>query len=140
MYWAGAALRPMGPELAGSPAGRAVLYGAIVSRPSRVGAEQAAGDMTAFVGAKPAIRAILAEAFPFAARVPLEVPVTIGWGTRDLLLPPRQALVAGTPLPGARIVPLPGGGHVPMTDDPDLVADGLLARTRLPVLASSSPA
>ena len=135
MYSAGAALRPLGPAMAGSTAGRAVLYAAIVSRPSRVGPEQAAGDMTAFVGAKPAIRAILAEAFPFTARVPLEVPVTIGWGTRDLLLPPRQALVAGTRLPGARIVPLPGCGHVPMTDDPDLVADVLLAGSRLPVLA-----
>ena len=40
--------------------------------------------------------------------------------------PPRQALVAMGRLPGARFVPLPGCGHVPMTDDPALVAKVLL--------------
>jgi pimeloyl-ACP methyl ester carboxylesterase len=35
-------------------------------------------------------------------------------------------LVAKARLPQARIRPLPGCGHVPMTDDPALVADVLL--------------
>jgi pimeloyl-ACP methyl ester carboxylesterase len=35
-------------------------------------------------------------------------------------------LAAKARLPGARIRPLPGCGHVPMTDDPALVADVLL--------------
>jgi pimeloyl-ACP methyl ester carboxylesterase len=131
MFAAGAVLAPAGGVLAGSAAGRGVMYAAVVSRPSRVSAGQAAGDMAAFVAAKPAVRAILAEAFPFAGRVPAGVPVTIGWGTRDVLLPPRQALVAGARLPGARLVWLPGCGHVPMTDDPDLVAQVLLAGSRL---------
>jgi pimeloyl-ACP methyl ester carboxylesterase len=135
MYSAGTALSPLGPRLAASTAGRAVLYAAIVARPSQVSAEQATGDMAAFMRAKPAMRAILAEAFPFAGRVPAEVPVTVGWGTRDLLLPPRQALVAGARLPAAQVVWLPGCGHVPMTDDPDLVADVLLAGSRQPVPA-----
>ena len=42
------------------------------------------------------------------------------------MLPPRQVLRAKELLPGARILPLPGCGHVPMTDDPALVADILL--------------
>ncbi|WP_308296249.1 alpha/beta fold hydrolase [Streptomyces sp. ISL-96] len=50
------------------------------------------------------------------------VPVTIAWGTRDRLLPPRQAERAKAMIPGARLVPLPGCGHVPMADAPDLVA------------------
>jgi pimeloyl-ACP methyl ester carboxylesterase len=131
MCAAGAVLRPAGPALAGSAAGRAVMYAAAVARPSRVSAGQAAGDMAAFVAARPAVRAILAEAFAFAGRVPAGVPVTIGWGTRDVLLPPRQALVAGARLPGSRVVWLPGCGHVPMTDDPDLVAEVLLAGSRV---------
>jgi pimeloyl-ACP methyl ester carboxylesterase len=136
MSAAGAALRPAGGVLAGCTAGRAVLYAAIVARPSRVSAGQAAGDLAAFVRARPAVRAILAEAFPFAARIPAGVPVTVGWGTRDLLLPPRQALVAAARLPGARVVWLPGCGHVPMTDDPALVAGVLLAGSRLPAPAA----
>jgi pimeloyl-ACP methyl ester carboxylesterase len=135
MCGAGVVLRPAGAGLAGSVAGRAVMYAAAVARPSRVSAGQAAGDMAAFVRARPAVRAILAEAFPFAGRVPAGVPVTIGWGTRDVLLPPRQALVAAARLPGARVVWLPGCGHVPMTDDPDLVAEVLLAGSRVPAPA-----
>jgi pimeloyl-ACP methyl ester carboxylesterase len=55
------------------------------------------------------------------------VPVTIGWGTRDRLLIPRQAERARAMLPRARHVPLPGCGHIPMSDDPDGVAALLLA-------------
>jgi pimeloyl-ACP methyl ester carboxylesterase len=35
---------------------------------------------------------------------------------------------------------LPGCGHVPMTDDPALVAEVLLAGSRLPVPAVPGPA
>jgi pimeloyl-ACP methyl ester carboxylesterase len=55
------------------------------------------------------------------------VPVTIGWGTRDRLLIPRQAERARVMLPQARHVPLPGCGHIPMSDDPEGVAALLLA-------------
>ena len=82
--------------------------------------------MTAFLEAKSIMRAILDEASLFTAHIPRQVPVTIGWGTRDLLLPPRQAVIAWARLPQARIVPLPGCGHVPMTDNPELVAEVLL--------------
>ncbi|OKJ94996.1 hypothetical protein AMK26_30695 [Streptomyces sp. CB03234] len=51
-----------------------------------------------------------------------DVPVTIAWGTRDPLLPPWQAARAKAMIPGARLVPLPGCGHVPMADAPELVA------------------
>ncbi len=50
-----------------------------------------------------------------------DVPVTIAWGTRDKLLLPSQAERARTTYPQARIVKLPGCGHVPMVDDPALV-------------------
>jgi pimeloyl-ACP methyl ester carboxylesterase len=119
-------LQPVAPVLARSSAGRALAYGTIVSRPSRLSPEQALGDMAAFDAAGDALRAVVEQITPFTARVPAGVPVLVAWGTRDRLLPPRQVLAAKAKLPGARIRPLPGCGHVPMTDDPALVADVLL--------------
>ena len=126
MEAAGGRLRRYGPALSRHTAGRALLYGVSVSRPSRVPAEQAAGDMTAFLAAHDALEAILAQMTPFTGQIPADVPVTIAWGTKDRLLRPAQVLVAKARLPQARIRPLPGCGHVPMTDDPGLVADVLL--------------
>jgi pimeloyl-ACP methyl ester carboxylesterase len=126
MEVAGGRLRRYGPALSRHTAGRAILYGVTVSRPSRVPAEQAAGDMAAFLAAHDALEAIVAQLTPFNGRIPDDVPVTIAWGTKDRLLRPRQVLVAKARLPQARIRPLPGCGHVPMTDDPALVADVLL--------------
>ncbi|MDD9380393.1 alpha/beta fold hydrolase [Streptomyces sp. ZAF1911] len=57
------------------------------------------------------------------------LPVTIAWGTRDRLLPPRQAERVKAQIPAARLVPLPGCGHVPMADAPELVARVLLDTT-----------
>jgi pimeloyl-ACP methyl ester carboxylesterase len=126
MEAAGGRLQRFGPALSRHTAGRALLYGVTVSRPSRVPAEQAAGDMPAFLAAHDALEAILAQMTPFTGQIPAGVPVTIAWGTKDRLLRPPQVLVAKARLPQARIRPLPGCGHVPMTDDPPLVADVLL--------------
>ncbi len=82
--------------------------------------------MAAFLAAHDALEAIVAQLTPFTGQMPADVPVTIAWGTKDRLLRPRQVLVAKARLPQARIRPLPGCGHVPMTDDPALVADVLL--------------
>lgn len=52
-----------------------------------------------------------------------EIPVTIAWGTRDVLLTYRtQSRRARAALPGARHVDLPGCGHIPFNDDPALCA------------------
>ncbi len=126
MEFAGARLQRLAPAISRSTAGRAMVYGAIINRPSRMSQEQAVGDMAAFAAAREALDVILAGMTEFTGHVPDDVPVTIGWGTRDRLLRPRQALVAKALLPEARLVPLPGCGHVPMTDDPALVADVLL--------------
>jgi pimeloyl-ACP methyl ester carboxylesterase len=114
------------PRLANRTAGRAILCSTIVSHPSRMSAEQALGDARAFAAAKPAINAILAEATTFTGLISGDVPVTIAWGDRDRLTRRRQALVARRFLPQARFVRLPGCGHVPMTDNPELVARILL--------------
>ena len=61
----------------------------------------------------------------------IEVPVTVAWGTRDRILLPRQARRARERLPYARHVPLPRAGHVPMFDEPELVAQLILETAAL---------
>jgi len=57
------------------------------------------------------------------------IPVTIAWGTRDLVLPyRRQAARARDELPAARHVLLPGCGHLPFADDPARCAELLTVR------------
>jgi pimeloyl-ACP methyl ester carboxylesterase len=58
--------------------------------------------------------------------MPPAVPVTVAWGEKDRILPPRQALRAAMLLPGANHVTLPDCGHVPMVDNPELVARTIL--------------
>ncbi|WP_328858519.1 alpha/beta fold hydrolase [Williamsia herbipolensis] len=55
------------------------------------------------------------------------VPVTVAWGTRDLILPHRDRHNVATHFPHARIISVPGVGHVPMSDNPELIASILLA-------------
>ncbi len=126
MQVAGRLVRPLGPALSRSTAGRAVIYALIVAKPSQVKPEQARGDMAAFLASTSAMNVLLPAAIPFTSSIPGGVRVTIAWGTRDRLLLPRQAQMAMARLPQAQLVQLPQCGHVPMTDNPQLVADVLL--------------
>ncbi len=130
MQAAGTLAAPFGPALSRSTAGRALIYAAIVSKPSQVTPEQASGDMAAFLAARSAVDAILSAALPFTGTIPADVPVTIAWGEHDHLLLPHQARVAKARLPQATMVLLPHCGHVPMTDNPQLVANILLTGSR----------
>jgi pimeloyl-ACP methyl ester carboxylesterase len=126
MQLSGELAKPLRSALARTISGRALIYAAIVNKPSQVTPEQASGDFAAFLAASRAVNAILAAAVPFNGSIPTDVPVTIGWGTRDRLLRPRQGLLAKALLPQAHLVLLRGCGHVPVTDDPPLVAEVLL--------------
>jgi pimeloyl-ACP methyl ester carboxylesterase len=53
----------------------------------------------------------------------MSVPVLLVWGTRDRILPPkRYSERLRRMLPGAEWIELKGLGHMPMSDDPELVA------------------
>lgn len=123
----GRRMEPRAARLAQTRIGRAIMFGWITAHPGRIDPKRALGDFEGFVRARPAMNAILRAAAPFVGAVAAEVPVTIAWGSRDIVLPPYQARVARTVLPTATHVRLPGCGHVPMSDDPDLVA-GILLR------------
>ncbi len=119
-------LGPRAERLAHTRAGRNVMYGVLMSHPGRVSRDQALGDLRAFRYALPALRQLLEAATPFTEEIPADVPVTIAWAARDLVLPPWQAEIARELYPQAEHLTMRGVGHVPMWDAPDRVAEVLL--------------
>jgi pimeloyl-ACP methyl ester carboxylesterase len=117
---------PRAPKLVRTGAGRAMMFGWINAHPGRLDPDLALGDFRGFTRATPALHMLVREATPFDGTVPADIPVTIAWGAWDLVLPSYQARLARAALPGARHVRLPGCGHVPMSDDPELVAGVLI--------------
>ena len=120
---AGAALGPALPPLLRTRAGRVALCGLFYGHPARLSAEDGAADARALIVAPgfAAARAGLGE-WRFRPDGMPAVPVTIAWGTRDLVLPYRQAAHARRLLPAARHVRLEGCGHLPFADDPGTCA------------------
>ena len=115
-------------RLVRTPLGRELTVGLMYGRPQRREAAEVVEDLDQLARA-PGWHATLpiSREYVFHDGEQLrDVPVTIGWGTRDRLLIPRQAERARAVLPHARHVPLPGCGHIPMSDDPDGVAALLL--------------
>jgi pimeloyl-ACP methyl ester carboxylesterase len=56
----------------------------------------------------------------------IRCPVLIAWGAHDRLLPQRQGPRFAERIAGAELRILPGVGHIPMADDPELVARTIL--------------
>ncbi|NRQ30743.1 alpha/beta fold hydrolase [Nonomuraea sp. NN258] len=110
-----------------NPALRAVSAGVLVARPSRlsptalIAASQALGAAAGFDETLESFSGLMPPAPPKA-------PITIAWGEHDRLLPRRQAVRAAK-WSGQRVKLLKGCGHVPMSDDPELVARVLLEAT-----------
>lgn len=111
-------------------AGRAALVGLIVAHPTRQDPETLIGDLAGLVDPKPSFHTMISAFDTWTLPARAMVPTTVGWGSRDLLLPTLQMKRLQETLPDARVYVLPGCGHVPMGDDPELVADLLLAGSR----------
>ena len=100
---------------------RALLLAQTYGRPSRMsaGAARAAiRDMATCPGFDAALDATAAR--HYVAGSHLDAPVTVAFGSRDHLLLGRSRGLDQLPA-GTRVEPLPGCGHVPMSDDPDAV-------------------
>jgi pimeloyl-ACP methyl ester carboxylesterase len=121
------ALDPVADRLTASAAVRTLLFGQVVARPWRIPAPEAASALRAFArsSAFDATLTVL-TAGHFTGGAEIAVPVTIAWGERDRLLIPRQARRAVRAISPARLVILERCGHVPMSDDPERVAQVLL--------------
>jgi pimeloyl-ACP methyl ester carboxylesterase len=121
---------PLIERLSRTAAGRAALTSSIYARPGRRSPEAAVAETLALRDATGFHQTLAAGRYVlFTDDVP-DVPVTIGWGTKDRLLLRRQGIRAKQVIPGARLVRLPGCGHVPMNDDPALVARVILDGSR----------
>lgn len=117
-------------RLSRTAAGRWALTSTIYSRPWRRSPEAVVAETLALRDATGFEKTLAAglDAL-FRDDVP-DVPVTVAWGTKDRLLLRRQGVRAKHTVPGARLVRLPGCGHVPMSDDPALVARVILDTSR----------
>ncbi|WP_327123564.1 alpha/beta fold hydrolase [Streptomyces sp. NBC_01727] len=121
---------PLIEGLSRSAAGRAVLTSTIYARPGRRSPEAVVSETVALREAAGFHETLaVGRSVAFTHDVP-GLPVTVAWGSRDRLLLRRQGIRAKHTIPGARLVRLPGCGHVPMNDDPALVARVILDTSR----------
>ncbi|MBQ0890735.1 alpha/beta fold hydrolase [Streptomyces sp. RM72] len=121
---------PLVERLSRTSVGRTALTSTIYSRPGRRSPEAVVAETLALAHAQGFSETLRAgRSVLFTDDVP-GVPVTVAWGDRDRLLLPRQGIRAKRAIPRARLVRLPGCGHVPMNDDPALVARVLLDGSR----------
>lgn len=121
---------PLIEQLSKSASGRTALTSTIYARPGRRSPGAVVSETVALreaTGFHETLEAGLSVAF--TDDVP-DVPVTVAWGTKDRLLLRRQGIRAKRTIPGARLVRLPGCGHVPMNDDPAAVARVVLDTSR----------
>jgi pimeloyl-ACP methyl ester carboxylesterase len=115
-------LGPRTARLTRSPLGRTLAFWQLAARPWQMTAEAADGALRNLVrspGFEATRRA--ARTYRLTGFTP-SVPVTVAWGTRDLLTPRHQAHRAAQLLPAARHVRLRGCGHSPMSDNPGRIA------------------
>ena len=119
---------PLGRWLTAPALARVMLFGGLRSQPWRLSPDAAAGDLHDF-GYSPGFQSTLSSTV--ATRAPMwlgeiQVPVRVAYGMLDLMLGVFTAPRFAAAIPRAELVALPGVGHVPMLDDPELVARTIL--------------
>jgi pimeloyl-ACP methyl ester carboxylesterase len=121
---------PVVERLARPAIGRALLTSTIYARPGRRAPEAVIAETLALARAQGFSETLRSgRTVQFTDDI-VGTPITVAWGNRDRLLIPRQGVRAKGVIPGARLVRLPGCGHVPMNDDPALVARVVLDGSR----------
>jgi pimeloyl-ACP methyl ester carboxylesterase len=126
--WRGARLSAVTEWMIRRPRGRAIAFGAMMGRPGNlpVAAGLAASkNLAESVSFENTVATLTRDRFRDGDQV--RVPVKLLWGTRDFVLFPWQAKRALRELPDARLVPLPGAGHVPTWDAPYAIVRELLS-------------
>jgi pimeloyl-ACP methyl ester carboxylesterase len=122
---------PLGRLVTRAPGSRAAMFIGLRARPWRVHPEDGARELWDF-GHSPGFQQTLR--WTVGACVPtrlheIRVPVRLAFGTADLMLGPYTTPRFALAVPGAELLPLPHLGHVPMHDDPHLVAHTILGLT-----------
>lgn len=126
------AIAPAAPWLTRSRLLRKVLFrGTVSGHPGSVDPAWGAAALRSFAAAEgfAATRRAFQPQHVRSGLEDVDCPVRLLWGTADTLLFPRQAERLAVHLPDCETVHLDGLGHVPMVDDPDAVAEAILAFT-----------
>jgi non-heme chloroperoxidase len=115
---------PLVERLLLSPAGPALVRAAVGRRP-RLGHLVATRDT--FLATPADVRLVFFRAMQtmdlLAGLASVTVPVTVVHGRRDVMTPPRLGRVIAAAVPGARLVEIPGAGHMLPFEEPDLLTD-----------------
>jgi pimeloyl-ACP methyl ester carboxylesterase len=101
--------------------GRALVLGQTHGRPFHITpgyARMAIRALGTCPGFGPTMKATVR---PYRSGPPIGAPVTVAFGSRDLVLLRHQSRHLGELPPGTRLETLPRCGHVPMADDPAAV-------------------
>ena len=109
--------------------GRRLIFGHACVRGDRIEPDSAAHQLRAYAQSPSFVTTLdwirREQAMPRGLER-IACPFTVAWGSRDVLLPPRQAQRWARLIEDARMVWLPGLGHAPMADDPGLVTRTIL--------------
>jgi pimeloyl-ACP methyl ester carboxylesterase len=142
MRWA-ARNSPAPEALLRNPVGRTLLAGPALGKPWRADPADMA-EQAKLYGNAPGM---LTTFEALQGRQPLglttlDVPVLLLWGTKDLILLPRQARRFERLIPGAELRYLKGLGHTPMSDDPEALSNAIeeFALRRSPAPHAAAPA
>ncbi|MGL6235901.1 MAG: alpha/beta fold hydrolase [Segniliparus sp.] len=122
-------LEPFADRLMGNVVIRSIANFAFYAKPWRVPPAQAAADVRSI--ARNELLDRVAGEMAFTQPVREDVPVRVLWCRRDFMLPWYQAKQVRSVFPHAVVTMAPGLGHVPMADDPALVARTLLDQVEL---------
>jgi pimeloyl-ACP methyl ester carboxylesterase len=135
MSWGTALLRGMrwaarnapAPEpLLRTPVGRTLFAGPALGKPWRADPNDLI-EQTRLYADAPAFEATREATFrpqPLGL-TELDCPVLLLWGTKDLILLPRQGRRFERLIPGAELRYLKGLGHTPMSDDPEALSSAI---------------
>jgi pimeloyl-ACP methyl ester carboxylesterase len=128
-------LQALSPEqldrvLAGT-AGRVALTGLIIAHPGRQDPAVLSRDLQGLARPREGFAAMMAGLDRWTTPRRSDIPTMVAWGNRDYLLPRAQIRRLRGVLPDAHVVVLPDCGHIPMADDPALVAEVILGNARL---------
>jgi pimeloyl-ACP methyl ester carboxylesterase len=99
-----------------------LIHGQTHGKPTQLTADQARTTIRE-LGQCPGFNATLAATRRrrYEAGSAVDAPVTLAFGSRDLILLQRQSRHIDQLPPGTRVQELRGCGHVPMSDDPNAV-------------------
>lgn len=128
-----------------NPVTRSLLAGPTVARPWKKDPDELIEESELFASC-PGFEATLSHTVSAQPRGldTLDCPVLLLWGTADVVLLPRQGRRFERLIPGSELRYLRGIGHVPMSDDPELLAGAIAefaGRARpLPARRAAAPA